>query len=44
LTGTPEGIAKVEEGDELIARLLRPDTGEVISEIKQHIYREHKPF
>lgn len=43
MSGTPEGIAPVVEGDVLEASLRGPD-GELISEIRQVIGRETCPI
>ena len=43
MTGTPEGIAPVREGDLLEASLFTPD-GRVLSQIRQVIGRESQPI
>ena len=43
MTGTPEGIDVVREGDVLEATMRHPG-GEVISTIRQKIGREAEPF
>lgn len=41
MSGTPEGIAPVREGDHLVARIS--EEGKVISEITEEIVRELRP-
>ena len=41
MSGTPEGIAPVREGDHLLARIS--EEGRVISEINEQIVRELSP-
>ena len=43
MTGTPEGIDVVREGDVLEATMRHPD-GQVITTIRQKIGREAEPF
>ena len=44
MTGTPEGIAPVVEGDVLEAAMYCPDDGSLISSIRQVIGRETPPM